>query len=86
MNVKHKLILPHREESKETTNKSNESSKKMEPGTCFDLAAGDEKDSCDGRFCVKIQSFQRRDLVTPFGDVKEKEMSQVQKGEESGHV
>ena len=41
LNVVHKLILPHREESKQTTNKSrDEPRKRMEPGTCLDLTTG----------------------------------------------
>ena len=73
LNAIHKLILPHREESKETTNKyRDEPPKKMEPGSCLDLATGDGGHFCDGRSCVRIQSFQRRYLATWFGDVTEK--------------
>ena len=55
LNGVHKLILPHREKSKEVTNKSDETSKEMEPGTCLDMAAGGGEHSCDGRSCVRIQ-------------------------------
>ena len=34
--------------------------------------------SCDGRSCVRIQSFQKEDLATWFGDITEKEKSEVQ--------
>ena len=74
----HKLILPHREKSKEITNKSNETSKKMEPGSCLELAAGCGEHFDDGRSCVRIQSFQRKDLVTCLGDITEKEKIEVQ--------
>ena len=63
LNVIHKLILPHREESKEITNKSNETSKETEPGTCLDLAAGGGEHSWDWQFCVTIKSFQRKILT-----------------------
>ena len=44
MNVVHKLILAHREESKERTYKSrDEPPKRMEPGTCLGLATGDSQ-------------------------------------------
>ena len=43
LNVIHKLILPHREESKEMTNKSNETSMEMEPGICLELGAVEGK-------------------------------------------
>ena len=76
--ILHKLILPHREESEVTATKSNKSSKKMEPGTCLDLAAGGGEYSCDGRSCVRIESFQWGDLATWYGDVTEKKKSQVQ--------
>ena len=50
----------------------------MEPGSCLDLACGGGENSCDGRSCVRIQSFQRGDLATWFGDITEKEKSEVQ--------
>ena len=68
----HKLILPHREESKEKIDKSkDESLKKMEPGICLNLPAGGGKQSCDGQSCVRTQSFQRKELATWFGDITE---------------
>ena len=72
LNVIHKLILPHRRESEEITNKPNKSPKKLEPGSCLDLASGGGDHSCDGQSCVKIQSFQSKDLATWFGDITEK--------------
>ena len=57
--VIHKLIFPHREEFKEKVDKSRDKPpKKMEPGTCLDLAAGGAGHSCVGRPCLTIQSFQ----------------------------
>ena len=74
LNMIHKLILPHREESEETTDKSrNKPLKKMEPGTCLGLATGDGGHSCDRRSCLRIRSFQRTDLATWFSDVTETE-------------
>ena len=37
LNVVHKLILPHRKESEETTSKLDTLVKKTEPGRCLDL-------------------------------------------------
>ena len=75
----HKLILPHHEVSKSKVEESsNKLPKKLEPGTCLDLATGGKGQSCDGRSCMRIQSFQRRDLATGFNDVAEKEKSEVQ--------
>ena len=62
----HKLILPHRGEPEEVTSKPDKSIKKLEPG-------GIGEHSCDRRSCVRIQSFQREDLATWFGDITEKE-------------
>ena len=78
LNVVHKLILPHRKESEETTSKLDKLVKKMEPGNCLDLVCGGREHSCDGRSCVKIQSFQKEELATWFGDMTEKEKSEVQ--------
>ena len=50
----------------------------MEPGSCLDLMCGSGEHSCDGRSCVRIQSFQKEDLATWFGDITEKEKSEVQ--------
>ena len=55
--VVHKLILPHRRESEETTSKLDKLEKKMEPGSCLDLVCGGRDHSCDGRSCVKMPSF-----------------------------
>ena len=72
LNVIHKRILPHSKESEETTSKLDESVKKMEPSSCLDLACGGGEHSCDGRSCVRIQSFRKRDLATWFDDITEK--------------
>ena len=71
LNVIHKLILPHRRESEEIMSKTNESPQKLEPGSCLDLASGGGVHSCEG------QSFQSKDLTTWFGDISEKEKSEV---------
>ena len=49
-----------------------------EPGSCLELTCGAGGHTCDGRSCVRIQSFQREDLVTWFGDITEREKSEVQ--------
>ena len=59
-------------------NKLEGSTKKMEPGSCLDLTSGAGELSCDGRSCVRIQSFQKEDLATWFGDITEKEKSEEQ--------
>ena len=73
LNVVQKLILPHRKESEQTTSKLDKLVKKMEPGSCLDLVCGVGEHSCDGRSCVRIQSFQKEGLATWFGDITEKE-------------
>ena len=78
LNVIHKLILLHRRESEEITNKPNESPKKLEPGSCLELASAGGDHFCDGRSCVRLQSFQSKDLATWLGDITEKEKSEVQ--------
>ena len=78
LNVMHKLILPHRKESEETTSKLDKLEKKMGPGSCLDLVCGGRDHSCDGRSCVKMPSFQKEELATCFGDITEKEKSEVQ--------
>ena len=78
LNVVHELILPHQGESEGATSKLDKLVKKMEPGSCLDLACGGGEHSCDGRSCVRIQSFQRVDLATWLGDITEKEKSEVQ--------
>ena len=50
----------------------------MEPGSCLKLTCGGGGHTCDGRSCVRIQSFQVEDLVTWFGDITEREKSEVQ--------
>ena len=52
LNVVHKLILPHRKESEETTSKQERLVKKMETGSCLDLVYGGGEHSCDGRSCI----------------------------------
>ena len=52
--------------------------KKLELGSCLDLTCGGGGHTCDGRSCVRIQSFQREDLVAWFGDITEREKSEVQ--------
>ena len=73
----HKLILPQMKESGEKTN-SLDSAKKMEPGSCLDSTCGSGDNTCDGRSCVRILSFQKEDLVTWFEDITEREKSEVQ--------
>ena len=73
----HKLILPQSKESGEATSKLG-SVKKLEPGSCLDLMYGGRGHTYDGRSCVRIQSFQREDLVLRFGDITEREKSEVQ--------
>ena len=77
LNVIHKLILPQSKETGEAMSKLG-SVKKLEPGSCLDLTCGGGEHTCRGRSCVKIQSFQREDLVAWFGDIKEREKSEVQ--------
>ena len=50
----------------------------MEPGSCLEQVCGSGEHSCDGRSCVRIQSFKKEDLATWFGDITEKEKSEVQ--------
>ena len=78
LNLRHKLILPHQKEFEECMSKLNESPKKLESGSCLDLTSGGGENSCDGRSCVRIQSFQRKDLATWFGEFTEMEKSEVQ--------
>ena len=77
LNVIHKLILPQSKESGKAMSKLG-SVKKLEPSSCLDLTCGGGEHTCDGRTCVRVQSFQREDLVTWFGDVTEREKSEVQ--------
>ena len=77
LRIVHKLILPQMKESGEATSKLG-SVKKMEPGSCLDLTCGSGEHTCDGRSCVRIQSFQKEDQITCFGDITEREKSEVQ--------
>ena len=75
--IVHRLILPQVKESSETTSRLG-SVKKMEPGSCLDSTCGNGEHTCDGRSCVRIQSFQKEDLVTWFEDITEREKSEKQ--------
>ena len=77
LSIVHRLILPHVKESSEVTSGTG-SVKKMEPGSCLDSTCGNGEDTCDGRSCVRIQSFQKEDLVTWFEDITEREKSEIQ--------
>ena len=77
LGIVHKLILPQVKESGEKTNKLG-SKRKIEPASCLDSTCGSGEHTCDGRSCVRIQSFQKEDLVTWFEDITEREKSEVQ--------
>ena len=77
LDVIHKLILPQIKELGEMMSKLG-SVKKLEPGSCLDVTCGGGEHICDGRSCVRIQSFQREDLFAWFGDITEREKSEVQ--------
>ena len=77
LSIVHKLILPQVKESREATSKLG-SVKKMEPGSYLDSTCGNGEHTCDGRSCVRIQSFQKEDLVTWFEGITEREKSEVQ--------
>ena len=77
LGIVHKLILPQVKEPGKKTNKLG-SARKMEPGSCLDSTCGSGEHICDGRSCVRIQSFQKEDLVTLFEDITEREKSEVQ--------
>ena len=77
LGIVHRLILPQVKESSETTSRLG-SVKKMEPGSCLDSTCGNGEHICDGRSCVRIQSFQKEDLVTWFEDITERENSEIQ--------
>ena len=75
LSIVHKL--PQMKESGEATSKLG-SVKKMEPESCLDLTCGSGEHICDGRSSVRIQSFKKEDLITWFGDITEREKSEVQ--------
>ena len=77
LDVIHKQILPQSKDSGEAMSKLG-SVEKLEPGSCLDLTCGGGEHTCDGRSCVRIQSFQREDLVAWFGDITEREKSEMQ--------
>ena len=76
MSIVHRLILPQVKESSETTSRLG-SVKKMEPSSCLDSTCGNGEHTCDGWSCVRIQSFQKEDLVTWFEDITEREKSEI---------
>ena len=71
LGIVHKLGLPQVKESGKKTNKLG-SAKKIEPDSCLDSTCGSGEHTCDGRSCVRIQSFQKEDLVTWFEDITER--------------
>ena len=77
LDIIQKLMLPQSKESGEATSKLG-SIKKLKPGSCLDWTCGGGGHTCDGISCVRIQSFQREDLVAWFGDITEREKSEVQ--------
>ena len=77
LSIVHRLILPQMKESSEVTSGTG-SVKRMEPGSCLDSTCGNGEHTCDGRSCVRIQSFQKEDLITWFEDITEREKSEIQ--------
>ena len=77
LSIVHRLILPQVKESSEVTSGLG-SVKKMEPDSCLDSTCGIGEHTCDGGSCVRIQFFQKEDLVTWFEDITEREKSEVQ--------
>ena len=77
LSIVHRLTLPQMKESSEVTSATG-SAKKMEPGSCLDSTCGNGEHTCDGRSCVRIQSFQKEDLTTWFEDITEREKSEIQ--------
>ena len=77
LSIVHRLILPQMKESSEMTSGTG-SVKKMEPGSCLDSTCGNGEHTCDGRSCVRIQSFQKEDLVTWFEDITERQKCEIQ--------
>ena len=77
LSIVHRLVLPQMKESSEVTSGTG-SVKRMEPGSCLDSTCGNGEHTCDGRSCVRIQSFQKEDLITWFEDITEREKSEIQ--------
>ena len=77
LSIVHRLILPQVKESSEVTSRLG-SVKKMKPGSCLESTCGNGEPTCDGRSCVRIQSFQKEDLVTWFEDITEREKIEIQ--------
>ena len=77
LSIVHRLILPQMKESSEVTSGTG-SVKRMEPGSCLASTCGNGEHTCDGRSCVRIQSFQKEDLITWFEDITEREKSEIQ--------
>ena len=77
LSIVHRLILPQMKESSEVTSGTG-SVKRMEPGSCLDSTCGNGEHTFDGRSCVRIQSFQKEDLITWFEDITEREKSEIQ--------
>ena len=77
LSIVHRLILPQVKESSETTSRLG-SVKKMEPGSCLDSTCGNGEHTGNRHSCVRIQSFQKEDLVTWFEDIAEREKSEIQ--------
>ena len=77
LSIVHRLILPQMKESSEVTSGTG-SVKRMDPGSCLDSTCGNGEHTCDGRSCVRIQSFQKEDLITWFEDITEREKSEIQ--------
>ena len=77
LSIVHRLILPQMKESSEVTSGTG-SVKRMEPDSCLDSTCGNGEHTCDGRSCVRIQSFQKEDLITWFEDITEREKSEIQ--------
>ena len=77
LSIVHKLILPQVKESGEATSKLG-SARRWSRVVVLTRRVGVARHTCDGRSCVRIQSFQKEDLVTWFEDITEREKSEVQ--------
>ena len=77
LSIVHRLILPQMKEPSEVTSGTG-SVKRIEPGSCLDTTCGNGEHTCDGRSCVRIQSFTKEDLINWFEDITEKEKSEIQ--------